>query len=70
MLVLQLCRMILAERANHEQVQTDIQSVVTCCGVAVRKVSHTHYFKLLPPCLAHLLSSRCNYAQVPAALFV
>ncbi len=64
--------MILAERANLEQVQTDLQSVVICCGVAVRKVSRTCEHRLLPPGLAHSHhhSSRYNYAQALAAFFI
>ena len=62
--------MILAERADLEQVEIALQSAVICCGVVVRKVSCTCGYRLVPPGLAHSHhhSSRYNYAQALAAL--
>ncbi len=64
--------MILAERASLEQVQSALQSAVIGYRVAVRKVSRTHYYRLLPQCPAHIhhQSSGCNYAQAPATMYI
>ena len=40
---LQLCQMILAEKANLEQMQSVLQSAMIGYTIAVRKVSLTHY---------------------------
>ncbi len=41
--VLQLCQMILAEKANLEQMQSVLQSTMIGYTIAGRKVSLTHY---------------------------
>jgi hypothetical protein len=62
--------MILAERASLEQVQSALQTAVVGCRVAVRKVSRTHDYRLLPHRLAHIHhhSSGCNYVWTHATM--